>query len=140
MPDVIILAGLPGSGKTEYRKNNLDMPGIDIASIYQHHRERWPDFPITWQMAHAKLRSKALELAKQHDSIWVEAIFSEGSPSLRGFVRVMENNGLECRVVRMEASIDECQARVEADLQEGRVSETESTIRKEILNAYQKSY
>jgi len=134
MSHVVILAGPPGSGKTHYRRQELgDAPGVDVADIYKFHNDRWPDVPMNWEMAHGKMHRQLVELTREYELVWVEAMFVEGSPSLKALLDVLKAEGASWEIVRMDTPLEECFARVEEDFLTGRTCAAQTRKRNKLL-------
>jgi len=134
MAKVIVVAGLPGSGKSTYIRDNLsDIPGVDVADIYREHRERFPSYPITWEMAHSKLLRQVIQLTEDHSTVWVEGLFRPDSPSLHQLKDALKVKGVALEVIRLNASVEECFTRVVKQFNEGEISPEDTRARVRIL-------
>lgn len=138
MSHVIILAGLPGSGKTHYRNQEFpDLPGVDVSEVYADHYKRFPEIPLDWRLAHAVLHRKVAKLMRKHDTIWVEAMFAKGSPSLSQMISCIKFQGGTYEIRRSATPIQECLERVKADYEAGRENAIRTAARVRILrNAF----
>ena len=77
MPDVILLSGVSGVGKTYLRQNSYlsDFPAVDIADVYD-------DLPsANWSEAVSALTAKVKKLLDDHDTVVVEGYFLPGTES-----------------------------------------------------------
>lgn len=139
MSHVTILAGPPGSGKTHYREEYLpQMPGIDMADIYQEHDEKYPGFSVPWDVLHRRMHTKLIQLLRKEGDVWVEGIFKMDSPSLSLLMTTLNIEGADWTVVRMDTPLEECFARVAEDFEAGRVPAQKTRKRNEILRSMAK--
>ena len=81
---LIVLSGLPGSGKTHTRLTDpdlRDLPAFDIADIYQEALDKY-QLELDWYMATSELLRAAVQALTEHDVVIIEGCFMPDSPSM----------------------------------------------------------
>lgn len=135
MKTVIVLAGLPGSGKTHLRLTDPELSGLlfaDIADIYKEAREQY-GFVMEWDLATETLIRRYWEILHQNDTVVVEGVFMPGSPSRQMLMNDARVGGYELVFRDITADPVECDRRIRAQFDAGEIDWPTANSRLKIL-------
>ena len=120
---LIIIGGVPGSGKTYHRTHTpslMTLPYVDIADVYADHPMRTDDYTIIY----AYFIKRVKRLLETHDTVVGEGLFIPYSQTRGWLVADCRYDGIEVQFIDCHASLRTCTNRIEqsADREKMRIA------------------
>ncbi len=129
---VVLVSGLPGSGKTHWLNSIEASTIVDIADYYG--REDINDPRAAWHMLVEDIKAKIIRDCP--DTIYVEGLLFAGTPSLQLVIRRLLSMGVEYELVFVDTHWSVCRERVAQDYLLGKDSVKRSEARNKIISRY----
>jgi hypothetical protein len=128
---VIVLTGVPGSGKTEYRERELgDLDYVDIKDVYRDHLALGGQ---SWDGAILDITTKVGKLLmKNWEPVVIEGMFLPGTPSREKLERELRDMQVDVDWVFVHRPYADCLEGIEAG------PENDKARRRLILDKYWK--
>ena len=118
---IIVLWGLPGSGKTTYR--NRHFPKLPFVDMCDYKSGDW----------FVDIRTAFEKLLVYSNDVVMEGLFAPNSQSRQALERMAKNAGVDLRYIKIKSTPEECARRLLHAYEAGGISKTEYQNRSGLL-------